>query len=351
MEAKEYAAFISFADPDRTLVEYIVKLFNDLDLQVYFAPADLPSRGSVKWREEILKAIKSSACIIPIMTQNSINRPWVLYEMGAADVLELPIYKARTSSVSTAQLQNMPGNDTYVYNLSDESNIRDLVLNVLEKFKDSTHIPIASKFISQNVNARQIRALSIKRKVFIGGSAPINREKLDALSKLYNKLEGDELLRKIVCDITTSLLNNGFFVSSCPDVSAVGRTVLESSIKWCEEHGKELLNVYSPQGQLTFPEGQSEEALIKALKHGFIHSRKEYLKDFEFLLIIGGNNRTELECKAARELGSIKIVPISCIGGTALKIAKDNSFKKNLHQICNDNWSEKSLFELINIMK
>lgn len=351
---KRYAAFLSFATPDRVLVKNLSELFRSIDLDVYFAPEGLPRRGSEAWRAAILDAIRESHCIIPVLTPQSIKRAWVLYEIGAADCIGLPIIKGRTAGVSPSDLQKMPGTDAFAYSLGDEDNLRDLILKVCEiskgnKFRNNVE-GLIDQVIQANENSKIIRALSVKRKVFIGGSVPSNKELLNKMSVQEANRKEDDLLAKIVKEITVRLLDNGFIVSSCPDVSVVGRTVAEGAFEWCEKKGKELSEVYSMQGMLfTSDERLTEEALVNALRHGFISTRKKYLKDHEFFIVIGGNERAELECKAARELGTVKLLPIGCFGGTALKVSEDASYECVPFTV--KEWSSDSCNMLLEAMK
>jgi hypothetical protein len=191
----------------------------------------------------------------------------VLYEIGAADCIGLPILKARTAGVSPSDLQKMPGTDAFAYSLGDEDNLRDLILKVCEiskgiKFRNSVE-GLIDQVIQTNENSKLIRTLSVKRKVFIGGSVPRNKELLNKMSVQETNRKEDDLLAKIVKKITIRLLDNGFIVSSCPDVSVVGRSVAEGAFEWCEKKGKELSEVYSMQGMLFAPdESLTEEALV-----------------------------------------------------------------------------------------
>ncbi len=354
---KRYAAFLSFATPDRVLVQNLSELFKSIDLDVYFAPEGLPRRGSEAWRAAILEAIRDSHCIIPVLTPQSINRAWVLYEIGAADCIGLPILKGRTAGVSPSDLQKMPGTDAFAYSLGDGNNLRDLILKVCElsngnKFRTRVE-GLIDQIIQTNENAKIIGSLSVKRKVFIGGSVPNDKEHLKILSTKNANRKGDDLLANIVKKITMKLLDNGFSISSCPDVSVVGRSVAEEAFEWCEQKGKLLSDVYSMQGMLfsSSDENITEESLARALKHGFINARMNYLKDHEFYIVIGGNDRAELECKAVRELGTVKLLPIGCFGGTALKVSDDSSYNC-VPFITNDNmWCDKDLDRLLDVMQ
>jgi hypothetical protein len=98
-------------------------------------------------------------------------------------------------------------------------------------------------------------------------------------------------------------------------------------------------------------ESLTEEGLVNALKHGFLNARKKYLKDHEFFIVIGGNERAELECKAARELETVKLLPIGCFGGTALNISQDASYKCVPFVTENNLWTEGSLDILLEVME
>lgn len=350
-----YSAFLSFASPDRELVKQLSELFKEIGLDVYFAPEGLPKRGTEAWRTAILTALRNSKCIIPVLTLKSIHRAWVLYEIGAADMHELPILKAKTVGVSSAHLQAMPGTDSYAYSLGNRENLRDLVLKVCEiskgsEFRDNTE-GMVDQIISTNEHAQKVISMSVLRKVFIGGSVPSDRKVLEQLTILDSNLKADKLLVELVNRITVQLLENGFQVSSCPDVSVVGITVAKTAFEWSKKKGKMLSDVYSVQGMLSLQGRLTEEDLVKALQHGFVNARKEYLKDHEFFIVVGGNQRAELECKAAKELGSVKLLPVTCVGGTAYKVSRDLSYNSISFMKNENKWSEHDLDALIESMQ
>lgn len=328
----KYAAFLSFANSDRELVYSLHKLFEEVGLTTYFAPEELPKRGSDEWRKTILNSMKDCQCVIPVLTRHSILRPWVLYEIGAADMQGLPIYRARTVDITSTQLQQMPGTDGYAFNLSDEQNLKDLILKVCEHsrgadFRNNVE-KMVTKLLEEDKLAYKIRELSSLRKVFIGGSPPTNREHLDKLKIKNESSTGNELLGEVVKNFTKNLLEEGFFVSSCPDTSVVGVSVAKAAIDWAKKNGKKLTECYSIQGNLQLICDESDETgLLHVLESGFMESRKQYLKDYEYLVVFGGNSRSMLECRAARELGTVKIIPVPCIGGTALEIYNSPNFK------------------------
>jgi hypothetical protein len=251
----------------------------------------------------------------------------------------------------------MPGTDAFAYSLGDENNLRDLILKVCEfsngnKFRTKVE-GLIDQVIQTNENARIIRSLSVKRKVFICGSVPNNKEHLKKLSMQNSNRKGDDLLANSVKKITMKLLDNGFNVSSCPDVSVVGRSVAEEAFEWSEKKGKILSDVYSMQGMLfsSSDEKLTEESLAKALRHGFINARKNYLKDHEFYIVIGGNDRAELECKAVRELEAVKLLPIGCFGGTALKVSQDVSYECVPFITKDNGWCDEDLEKLLDVMQ
>ncbi|MCK5831946.1 MAG: toll/interleukin-1 receptor domain-containing protein [Methylococcales bacterium] len=355
---KKYAAFLSFASHDIELVKTLSQLFKDLKLVVYFAPEKLP-KGSEEWQTEILCAIKDSTCLIPILTPQSIIRPWLLYELGAADITKLPILKARTSGVSDTDIQKMPGKNTFVYDLGNENLLKELVLKVCEKYKGAdardNMEPTLANFISTGDNPKKIRALAKRRKVFIGGSMPLDNSYMEKLKEQNPTLKEEEILANIVKKITLKLLENGFYLSSCPDIG-VGRAVMDGAFEWCQQERKNLSTVYSMQGMFihsdfssgcSLEKNSTEELLIEAFKCGFVDARKKYLIDHEFFILIGGNERAELACKAAKELEHIKFLPIGCFGGTALNISKD----KTCVPFVDKEWDDDSLNRLLDTMK
>jgi hypothetical protein len=95
-----YAAFLSYADPDKSLVQELAKLFGQFNEQVFFAKVNLPMSGTPEWRRAIAEAVKESASFVHICTRHSLRRPWVLYESGVADACAIPRFAARVSNVA-----------------------------------------------------------------------------------------------------------------------------------------------------------------------------------------------------------------------------------------------------------
>ncbi len=127
---KRFAAFISFAEPDKELAELIRDLFYSIDTPVYTAPSELPEAGTPEWRQAIIRAIRESSAFVPIYTRHSLRRPWVLYESGVADAFKLPRFPALVSSISKQGIADLPSRDAFIYDLWNDESIANLLTNV-----------------------------------------------------------------------------------------------------------------------------------------------------------------------------------------------------------------------------
>ena len=336
MDRKQYAAFLSYAQPDFPLVQKLAELLNIVaDLPYFFAPQDLP-RGSDDWVKEIMSGISNSASFIPVITRNSFFRPWVLYECGAADMLKLPFCRVRTADVTNERIAaSFPGRNRYTYSLFEKEQLFNIICKINEnwtgtKVNDSVRI---KKLLEHSDLSNQIHHLAGKRTVFIAGSlakipSPAGPPCLDN----GVQIDPQELLTRATQDLCKALLTEGFTLSACPDVSSVGLNVAGTVEKWISEHNGDWRDVFKIGGQLEISEQLNEKqcgTLDSFLKQAFKESRKEYLADQEAIIFIGGNERTAREYEVAKEIPDLLICPIPMFGGTGYSIweEKNNKWK------------------------
>lgn len=85
----DFDVFISYASRDSAIAN---ELRNDLqknDLKCFMAEKDI--QAAMEWQDSIRDALKGSKRVLVLLTPRSINRPWVLIEIGAAWALGKPL--------------------------------------------------------------------------------------------------------------------------------------------------------------------------------------------------------------------------------------------------------------------
>ncbi len=328
---EEYAAFLSFADPDRDFVKLIHDLFWQLKVRTYFAPEQLPKAGSPEWRKQIIREIQNSYSFVPIYTRHSINRPWILYETGLADANGLPRYPARVSSVPIADIDYLPGPGAFTYDLFDKNSLAQLIINVcLSKGGDKDKVTAkVNSIVETSTFTKQIITLSKTRWVFIAGNFPTNAALPDSgIEWLTTKEDYKTRLKDFVEVLTETLLDQGFSIAACPQVSAVGMNVINKAVSCLDS--KDYVGPVDFRISGIYPiDREAREITLSAsakkkwLDH-IMSFRKSYLIDQEWLIVLGGNQGTREEYLAA-EASKLNIFSIPCFGGTAESICGEKS--------------------------
>lgn len=324
--SKQFSAFLSFADPDRELVKALNELFWQMREPTYFAPVELPRTGTPEWRKEIINGIKNSYSFVPIYSRHSIKRPWVLYESGVADFLQLPRYPARVSSINISDIDYLPSEGTLVYDLFDVDSLVQLCVNVcLSKGGNQDEVTAkVERVVRQSSITKKIITISKTRWVFIAGNTPNDEKVLSSQIGWYkNKTEFEEKLKKFVNNLTETLLDEGFSISACPQVPSVGMHIINKAVnciatkKYLDPVDFRIAGLYPIDREARELKLQSE-----AKQHWLDHImdfRRSYMDDQEWLILIGGNEGTYEEYLAATETKT-KIFSIPCFGGTAKEV-------------------------------
>jgi hypothetical protein len=316
-----YTAFLSYADPDKSLVQELAKLFGQFGEQVFFAKVNLPMSGTPEWRRAIAEAVKESASFVHICTRHSLRRPWVLYESGVADACAVPRFAARVSNVAVSEMVELPGPGVFVYELFDREHLRQLVIRVIHGKRGGDR-SIVENEVNRGLQAvravkriaDRICSLARTRWVFIAGNAP------------HGATRVEHRLTMFVQRLAETALDKGFSIVSCPHVRPVGLLAARMAIEWGAEHTdcfRETFRIGGiyPVDRMTRELSVSPEARKKWLDQ-LIAFRRSYLDGLEWLVLIGGNEGTFDEYKAAKSLESIKILALPCFAGAAAQIAK-----------------------------
>ncbi len=88
-----YRVFISYSHADRALVERLDSILRAADLDPMW---DRDLTGGVAFKKEIADFIANAHVFLPLVTTNSVNRPWSNQEIGYACALGKPILPVST---------------------------------------------------------------------------------------------------------------------------------------------------------------------------------------------------------------------------------------------------------------
>jgi len=136
MDSNGKDIFISYASADILLAKKLKQLLEtELNLTVFLSEENL---GEVtdNWREDIINNIRKSKCFIPILTKTALNRPWVMYESGAADIQGVPFFVVTTSWTRQADTMGFPRGDKFVYSINKKEQLERLIHAIYHKFYD-----------------------------------------------------------------------------------------------------------------------------------------------------------------------------------------------------------------------
>ena len=323
---KHYAAFLSFASPDTELVTCLRALLRQLKKDAFFSPQSLQELAKTKtegWRRKIIAAVHDSECFVPIYTRHSLRREWVLYESGVADAYKLHRLPARAASVSPSEIEDLPSPGAFVYNLSDKDHLARLITNICVHDGDDEAVvkPTVYKLVHSSPLADEILKLAQTRWVFIAGNYPDNAASPNSgINWFTNREQYLERLKNFCVTLTEVLLDEGFSVSACPQVDAVGMHVIDRAVSYLDNiqhpaHVDFAIGGIHPIDREAREKGLSETARRKWHDH-IMEFRKSYLANQEWIILIGGNEGTKEEHEAAKK-SKVKVLTIPCFGGIA----------------------------------
>jgi hypothetical protein len=141
-KSKQPLVFISHDTRDAEIAEAFSKLLSSVSAGVLKSFRTSDRKGSqgieygVEWFPEIMKKLDEASDIVCLLTQSSVDRPWILYEAGVAKgklcttvlgiALGIPLNKANNGPF--AQFQNCA---------DDEDSITKLVLQLVRRIPNS----------------------------------------------------------------------------------------------------------------------------------------------------------------------------------------------------------------------
>jgi len=328
---RSYDAFVSFADSDRELALKLKALFKVAGLEAYVATQDLAEAGEPRWRREITTAIRSSAVFVPIYTRRSLDRRWVMYELGVADCAAKKVFATKTAAVTFGEIRDLPGVDEpFVYEIGTPAGLSNLLLNVAQQSgRDRKKLEgLVHNVVNTSQEAESVLRAARTRWIFVAGSRPSNSPTFQRLRSMKDAGATPEIvLEQISAELTTALLTGGFHASACPQVPHVGVASARAATTW-RTHGGIDVERFRIRGM--YPIDRTLRATIqedsqKRLMQRLIEEyRQSYLCDVEAMIVLGGNEGTEEETIAALNLG-VRVICVPQIGGTGERMAPRTS--------------------------
>jgi hypothetical protein len=228
--------------------------------------------------------------------------------------------------VSPSEIEDLPNPGAFVYDLSDKDLLAKLITHVcvLDGEDEADFKTTVLNLVQSNPLAERISRLARTRWVFVAGNYPDNAAQPDSgIEWFTNRQEYLDRLKKFCEMLTETLLDQGFSVSACPQVEAVGMHVTTKAVDYLDnvehpEHVDFAIGGIHPIDREARKSSLSETAKKKWLDH-IMEFRKSYLSNQEWLILIGGNQGSKEEYEAARK-SKVKVVLIPCFGGTAANI-------------------------------
>jgi len=199
-KSKTPYVFVSHDNRDAELAEEFSKLITSVSLGILRCFLSSDKKGTqgieygTEWYPEIMKKLNDASDIVCLLTENSLNRPWILYEAGVAKgklnntqvlgiALGIPIEKAYSGPF--AQFQNCS---------DDEDSLIKLIIQLVKRIPNTDPN-------EENIRP-QIKAF-IKRKIEILAKKPVAQKEEDkvftAVGRLFEevKIMSKDLSEKI----------------------------------------------------------------------------------------------------------------------------------------------------------
>lgn len=172
--------FISHSSYDKKIVEILANLIRKVSLNqihIWFSNDQCVNGGFLvgdNWFDSILNNLKNSQAVISLITPNSNNNPWILYESGYAEALEKTKLIPLKFFINISQI-SIPLQQKQIFSFTklDEANI------FLKKVLDSFNILYDEEVYSSYV----LKCLNQMRDCYKSKNEIIEENPYDALSK------------------------------------------------------------------------------------------------------------------------------------------------------------------------
>ena len=261
--------FISHDTRDAELAEAFSKLLSPVSAGVLKSFRSSDKRGNqgiaygVEWYPEIMKKLADASDVVALLTHNSINRPWILYEAGVAKgkldtpllgvAIGIPLNKANNGPF--AQFQNSS---------DDVDSLTKLVVQLVNRIPNSEP---DTAVIKMQVEAFKKQAEEILTKQPVAESEEGELMEDSSVAKLFEevKIMFQDLPQRIERNIEPSykrrklrfhpeLLHEIMFMSEKSDESYFAFLMIISLYKdefpWIYEIGKETYEILKSKFQL-----------------------------------------------------------------------------------------------------
>ena len=134
--------FISHDTRDASLAEAVSKLLSSVSCGMLKSFRSSDKKGSqgieygLEWYPKLMNTLNDSSGVLCLLTERSLNRPWILYEAGVAKgKLDTPVYGvafgislSKANSGPFAQFQNCD---------DDEESLTNLIMQLLDRIPNS----------------------------------------------------------------------------------------------------------------------------------------------------------------------------------------------------------------------
>lgn len=78
----DYDIFLSYSNKDKSWVAEFVSALKEAGIKTWFDVHELAP--GERWDEKIQQALRESSVIVVILSENSVDSPWIFFELGAA---------------------------------------------------------------------------------------------------------------------------------------------------------------------------------------------------------------------------------------------------------------------------
>jgi hypothetical protein len=86
-----YRVYLSYSPKDSEIAKDLARRLSEVGVQVSHATDKVETHEAEVVRRRIRECMKGSNEVIVLLTDTSANSPWVRYEMGAADALDVRV--------------------------------------------------------------------------------------------------------------------------------------------------------------------------------------------------------------------------------------------------------------------
>lgn len=83
-EERDYDVFLSYSMKDRAWVSEFADVLSQAGVRAWFDKAALPP--GERWQEKIQEALRASKTLVLILSPQSIESPWTLFELGPPEL-------------------------------------------------------------------------------------------------------------------------------------------------------------------------------------------------------------------------------------------------------------------------